>query len=167
MVQVISLSDEELLNTQTSDIDKKIIAEVLGLFRNMGHSIKIRTQWKAKDDMRPDAFRVFCYIGKSKESVIINTRSYEGSCFMLQIKIRNLSTLENLDLLSENIQSQIINARPCRSCGCPEKAYAFSFNGQTYRKCHMLCDNFQLSHFSEEDVDSVIRIVKSELMPKK
>lgn len=155
---------EEFLSLLTSKTDKQIMASVLSMYREKGYSIKYRTQWKAKNDVSPDAYRIFCSIGKSKESLILNTCSYDEAAFMLQLKIRNLSSLLQLDRLSENIRSQILNAkRDCKNCGCPEKAYVFTYSGTTYRKCHMLCDNFRLFHFTEEDVESVLFLIKNEL----
>lgn len=163
MVHSINLTDEEVVSTQLTGVDQEIVARVLSLYRDKGYMIKVRTQWKAKDDTRPDAYRVFCYIGKSKESLIINTRSYDEACLMLQLKIRKLSAFEKLDSLTENIRNQVINARPCRNCGCPEKAYVFFYKGETYRKCHMLCDNFRFFHFCDADIDAILSLVKNEL----
>ncbi len=163
MVKTIDLTDEEVIDTQRTDVDRAITAGVLGLYREKGCTIKVRTQWKAKDDARPDAYRVFCHIGKSKESLILNTRSYDEARLMLQMKIRMSSAFNQLDMLSDNIRNQILHARPCRDCGCPEKAYVFTYQGETYRKCHMLCDNFRFSRFSGADIDSVLLLVKGEL----
>lgn len=165
MVKQVDLTPEELSEALSSPIDKKILLSILQKFTDNGLTYKIRTKWKPENDISPDDYRVFCYIKKSKEALIINTSAYNTNTFLLQVRILDRSTFDRLDDYTENIRNQIVNAPyNCKNCGCSDKAYIFTYKNHTYRKCHMICGNFSLCNFAQEDVDSIMDIINREII---
>ncbi len=164
MVKTVHLTPEEIAATLSDSHEKKMTVASLNAFLENGLTYQTRTTWKPKASTEPDSFRVFCYIKKSKEAMILNTKYYDTSSFLLQIRILNSSTFEKLDDYSVNIRSQILHAPyDCKNCGCSEKAYVFTYSGLEYRKCHMLCGNFRFCIQNDEDIDSVMDIIHREI----
>lgn len=164
MVKTVGLSPEELTATLNDPYEKRMALAALHAFASNGLGYQTRTTWKPKGYTGPDSYRVFCYIKKSKEAMILNTEYYDTGSFLLQIRIQDASTFDKLDAYSENIRNQILHAQyDCKDCGCSEKAYVFQHAGHQYRKCHMLCGNFRLCVKSDEDVDSVMDIINREI----
>ena len=164
MVKSVNLTPEEISDSLSSPVDEKIFLSVLEKFIDNDLTYITRTTWKAKDDISPDSYRVFCYIKKSKEALILNTKYYDTNSFLIQIRILDKSTFEKLDDYSKNIRNQILNAQyNCKNCGCSEKAYVFTYKGHTYRKCHMICGNFRFDNFNDDDIDSITEIVNREI----
>jgi len=110
-------------------------------------------------------YRIFCYIKKSKEALIINPIGKNFGSFELQLRIKSRNTLDKLESFSQNIINQILMSKDCRGpycCYCGSE-YSFTYNGKVYRKCHMLCDNFTFRNLKYEDIDSIIGIVQNEI----
>lgn len=165
MVKTVHLTPEEIAATLNDLHEKKMTLASLHAFLENGLTYQTRITWKPKDSIEPDSFRVFCYIKKSKEAMILNTRYYDTSSFLLQIRILDSSTFEKLDEYSENIRNQILHAQyDCKNCGCSEKAYVFKYSGREYRKCHMLCGNFRFCIQNDEDIDSAMDIINREIL---
>ena len=165
MVKTVHLTPEEIAATLSDSYEKKMTLASLHAFLKNGLTYQTRTTWKPKNSMEPDSYRVFCYVKKSKEAMILNTKYYDTGSFLLQIRILDSSTFEKLDDYSENIRNQILCAPyECRNCGCGEKAYVFHYSGREYRKCHMLCGNFRVCIRNDEDIDSVMDIINREIL---
>lgn len=164
MVKSVGLAPEEIAITLDNQVEKQLALAILQTFTDNGLTYQIRTAWKAKDDTNPESYRVFCYIKKSKEALILNTKYYDTGSFLLQIRILNSSTFDKLGVYSENVRNQILHAQyNCKGCGCSEKAYVFTYQGLEYRKCHMICGNFRFCNLNHEDIDSIMDIINSEI----
>ncbi len=155
MIHEITLSIDEICEWIPDDSDQQLTRSILEMFEKYDLTYKINT-----DDER---LRIYCYIKKSKETLIINTKGYRYGEFDIQMRITNRAALEKLDEYSEHIREQIINADNCRKCWNCGKEYVFTYQGTEYRKCCMLCNNFTLHRFSAEDCDTVLRMIYEEI----
>ena len=162
MVRPVDVSHDDIVATLENPVDRKIALAILQAFANNELTYQARTMYKPSNIVEPDDYRVFCYIKKSKEALIINTKW--DNLFRLQVRILNQSTFEKLDEYSENIKNQILNAGDCGNCPCKKKVtYDFAYKGKQYKKCHMICNNFWFCNFNENDIDSIIDIIKREI----
>lgn len=155
----IEITLDEVINCISKQIDKDITKEIIDIFKNNGYTYKIKVGYG-------NVYRIFCYFRKSKESIIINTIGKGFTPFSIQIRIENEETFHIFHELSRNILQQIISSKNCVKelcCNCG-KEYIFSIDNKKYRKCCMLCDNFTISNFSSNDIESIIRIIKSEMI---
>jgi len=119
-------------------------------------------------------YRVQCFVKKSKEAVIINTKTDDGhkntiGGMNVQLRIENRDTLTKLDEMSDNIRDQILGAGNCRHCctKCEGKQYSFAYKGTDYLKCHFICSNFRFSSFEAGDLPSLMRILGGEIDRKR
>lgn len=162
----------ELLDAIIADIDgetaKKTARQIIKLFDEAGLTIKVKHIFPLK----PSAYyRVLCFIKKSKETVIINTKQDNGPLGVaegmnIQLRIEDGDSFTKLDDLTENIRGQILNAGDCRFCSskCDGKRYVFTHHGTEYIKCQYLCNNFRLTVADEHDVGSITKLVEHELV---
>jgi hypothetical protein len=159
-VRDVILSIDNICNSIVNDeTAKNLTNKILTLFCDMGLTYKTKE--------RDNKYRVYCYIKKSKEALIINTIGDKHGVFELQLRIKDKTVFEKLGDFSENIKDAILNrSRNCKHphcCNCGSE-YVFTHNNKKYRKCHMLCDNFLLYNLNADDVESVLDIIKSEIM---
>lgn len=155
MIHEIVLTIDEICKWIPDDSDQKLTRSILEMFGKYDLTYKIRT-----DDER---LRIYCYIKKSKETLIINTKGHRYGEFDIQMRITNPAILEKLHEYTDNIRDQIIHADNCRKCWNCGKEYVFAYQGTEYRKCCMLCDNFTLHRFSPEDCDVVLQMIYEEI----
>lgn len=161
---------ERVMDDLDQTIDKVCAERILSIFCDAGLTIKVKHLFP---DTPNAYYRVLCFIKKSAESVIINTRTDLGkkgvvNGLSIQIRIVNKNTFDMLEQFTESIRSQIIGADECRFCSekCEEKRYEFAYTGTKYIKCRYLCSNFRLTVHDEKTVDDVITIIKNELAYK-
>ena len=152
-----SLSEvyESIANSFEKDITEKIV----NLFIKNGLTYKIKLGYK-------NMYRIFCYIRKSKEALIINPVGKNFGPYELQIRIKNKNTLKNLETFSANLRNQILNNKDCKApycCNCGSE-YQFMYLGKKYYKCHMLCDNFTFRNLKTEDIKTIISIIQDEIV---
>ena len=151
--------------TLVDPLEIKLTLSILRAFIDRGYSYQARTNWKPKHSPEPDSYRVFCYIRKSKETLIINTKHTDTKALLLQIRMLDPSIFDHLNEYSDTIQRQILlDSTDCKHCGCSDKAYAFQYKNRAYRKCHMLCENFRLHAQTDDDVQSIMDIVQREII---
>lgn len=158
---------DDILTDINSDVAKKTARQIIRLFDEAGLTIKVKHIFP----MKPTAYyRVLCFIKKSKETVIINTKQDNGPAGVvegmnIQLRIENENSFTTLDDLTENIRRQILNASDCRFCSpkCDGKRYIFTYHGTEYTKCQMLCSNFRLRVTDENDINSIIKLVGLEI----
>lgn len=155
MIHEIDLNIEEICEWIPEDFDKQFTRSILEMFVKHDLIYKIRT-----DDVR---LRIYCYIKKSKETLIINTKGYRYGEYEIQMRITNPAILTKLDEYPANISEQILTADNCRKCWNCGKEYVFTYQGTEYRKCCMLCANFTFHHFTEEDCDTLLRMIYEEI----
>lgn len=170
-VKQVELAADEILSSIDDAIGRNLTQKILSAFDDNGLTYKIRTAWKPKNTDEKD-YRIFCYVKKSKEALIINTRDYDFGCFSMQLRITDKSTFEHLDEYSENVRNGFLNGGICRAPNCSNDGseYVFTYQGETYRKCHMLCGNFWFRNLCEEDLNSIMHIIDREIafgMPKR
>lgn len=158
---------ERMVNTLDQAVDKDCVERILNIFHDAGLTIKVKHLFP---DTPNAYYRILCFIKKSAESVIINTRTDLGKegvidGLSIQIRIVNKNTFEMLEQFTESIRSQIIGANECRFCSekCDGKRYEFAYAGTEYTKCQYLCSNFRLTVHDEKMVDDVVSIIKDEL----
>ncbi|MBN1777268.1 MAG: hypothetical protein JW811_04020 [Clostridiales bacterium] len=164
LVKAVDLTPEEIAATLDDPLESRLTLSILHAFIDRGLTYKTRTNWKPKHSGEPDSYRVFCYVRKSKEALIINTKHTDTKALLVQTRILNPSTFGRLDEYSENIRRQILHSSAdCRHCEGCDKAYVFRYAGKPYRKCHMICNNFLLSVGNDDDVRSVMDIVNREI----
>ena len=135
---------------------KTMTAEVLKLFQEN------RLTYKIEDD--GSRYRIFCYIKKSKESVILGTMDNRKD-FIVQLRITDRTVLNNLDDFSENIRNSMLNGLNCKeSCfrKC-ETIYVFVYHDKEYRKCQALICNFIFKNLHNEDIASLMGLIQNEI----
>lgn len=162
---------DSIVDSVSKVSDKKLINQILGLFYEAGLHIKVKHCFP---DTPREYYRILCFIKKSAEAVIINTKEDLGKegvrdDLNIQVRIVNQNTLDNLDQLSENIRKQIVGANDCRYCSekCVGKKYVFSYNDTEYTKCQYLCSNFRMTIENDSDIESIINIIRDEITYKK
>ncbi len=155
MIHEIILNPDEICAWISDPSDAELTKSILEMFRKYDLTYKIRT-----DDVR---LRIYCYIKKSKETLIINTKGYRWGDFDIQMRITNPAALEMLDEYPQNIRDHILNADNCRKCWNCGKEYVFTYRGAEYRKCCMLCNNFTFHQFNDEDRETILRMIYDEI----
>ena len=108
MIHEITLTIDEICAWISDASDAKLTKSILEMFLKYDLTYKIRT-----DDER---LRIYCYVKKSKETLIINTKGYRYGVFDIQMRITNRALLEKLDEYTPNIREQILHADNCRKC---------------------------------------------------
>jgi len=158
---------ERIISDIENSLDKELIERVLGVFNDAGLPIKVKHLFP---DTPNAYYRILCFIKKSAEAVIINTRTDLGKegvteGLSTQVRIANKNTFDKLDQFTENIRTQIIKANDCRFCSdkCEGKRYEFEYNDDKYVKCHYLCSNFCFTIHDIADIEDIISIIKDEL----
>jgi len=118
--------------------------------------------------------RYYCK-GKAKERVMIRFENDRGEDrgFVVTMRLPNLPNYSsNLDILSERVRECILHGQDCRPCSCVKlrnletcgKGYAFTFQDQSYLKCHMVFENFKFYGLSEKDIPSLEKLLDNEVM---
>ena len=170
MMEVLQYSPD-LLEPILADIEgeaaKSAARGIIEAFDKNGLTIKVKHIFPTK----PAAyFRVLCFIKKSKEAVIINTKNDLGPKGVIpgmniQLRIENGSTLVGLDEFTENIRSTIINGNDCCYCSekCKRNCSVFTYNGINYVKCQFICSNFRFHDIEESDISDLLYIVNGEI----
>ena len=162
VVNSIEMSKEEICNLMNSESYRDFTANILDTFTDNGLTYKVS---KTK--------RIYCYIKKSKEALIINPNSYSDGEYSIQLRIKNAETFAKLESLTENVRNQILfNSGNCKMPGCwgCNTEYVFEYAGSEYRKCSMLCDNFHFSKLEKDDFKCILAMIKDEIIfgkPKK
>ena len=164
-VPSLNLSPEEILSDIHDPVDYKIVNEILTAFVNNGLTYKVRKEYQPRERIENPGYRIFCYIKKSKEALIINTKGWHYDSVCLQIRVLNTNTFDKLNEYSETMRNSILNARECNKCGegCSRLSYVFNYNGINYDKCHMLCDVFSFRSLAGQDIPSVMDIIQREI----
>ena len=151
-------------------IDKASIDKILPLFHDSGLNIRVKHLFP---DTPNAYYRILCFIKKSAEAVIINTRTDLGKDgvidgLTMQVRIENQNTFDKLDQFTESVRSQILGGNECRFCSdkCEGKRYEFTYAGTQYTKCRYLCSNFCFKVHDEKALDDVISIITDELAYK-
>ncbi len=132
--------------------------KIIDLFTTNGLTYKIKIGYG-------NVHRIFCYIKKSKEALIINPIGKNFGPFELQIRIKNRNTLEKFKSFSTNVRNKMLSGKDCLApycCNCGSE-YRFKYFGKAYHKCHMLCDNFIFNNLKNQDIDSIMDIIQDEI----
>jgi hypothetical protein len=153
----INISLIEVYKTIADICARKITEKIINLFLKYGLPYKIKIGYG-------NVYRVFCYIKKSKEALIINSIGKNFGPFELQIRIKKRETIDKIESFSSNIKNQILMSKDCKIPFCCNSDYQFTYRGNFYRKCHMLCDNFTFRNLKYHDFDSIITIIQDEII---
>ena len=152
---------ETFLSTIDSYDEKETIRKIVGRFIDCGLLVNVKQYDQA---CMSGTFRILCFIKKSAEAVIINNKGMGRDGVSIQVRIEDRITLDKLDSLSENIKNQILNAANCGHCSSKcNKQYLFTYQKNTYEKCHFLCSNFSFQNMNEKDADSLMEIINNEI----
>jgi len=162
---------DQILADIASPAERNLAEQIITRFADAGLKIQVKHLYYDK----PHAFfQVRLFIKKSAEHVIINTKTHHGKGTItdesvIQIRISNQSTLDNLDTLSENVLNQIINGGDCGNCypTCEGKQYRFSYQGKDYIKCRVMCNNFHFTGLAETDIPAFMTMIDNELVKSK
>jgi hypothetical protein len=161
----------DFLETIVSEIKgqsgKKLANEIISCFDKAGLTVKVKQLFPNK----PNSYcRVLCFIQKSREAVIINTKTDCGTDGVvegmnIQVRIENKNTFDKINEFNGNVCSQFLNANDCRYCStkCEGKRYTFSFNGKDYVKCQFLCSNFRFVDIKKDDIPHIMDIINGEI----
>ena len=152
---------EIFLSTIDNCDDKETIRKIVGRFIDCGLPVKVK---RYNQKVMDGTYRILCFIKKSAEAVIINNKGMGREGVSIQVRIVDRSVLDKLDELSENIRNQILNAADCghHSVKC-DKQYAFTYRKNKHEKCHFLCNNFCFQNMNEQDVYTLMEIIKNEI----
>jgi len=154
----VNVSINDVYSSIDDEVSKKLTKNIVDLFVEHNLTYKIRMGYG-------NIYRIFCFIQKSKEALIINSVGKNFGPYEIQIRINNKLTFDKLGHYSKNVRDQIIGGKDCRKpycCNCG-KEYIFQYLDKNYRKCHMLCDNFYFRNLNDEDIDSILDIVRNEI----
>jgi hypothetical protein len=156
--------EDEILSTISNPVDLIIVEKILSAFIINGYTYKARKEYAPKDWNGEKGYRIFCYIKKGKEGLIINTKGWHVESVCLQVRILNSDTFNKIGEYSENVRNCFLNARNCEmhSDECGIRAYVFKYQGKEHRKCHMICENFGFRNLTEQDIPSIMDIVQGE-----
>lgn len=159
-IRSIPMTIEQCGEAVENEFERELLTDILKLFVGNGFTYLVSAT-------NPD--RIYCYIKKSRETLIINKKTYADRLadggFSIQLRITSQRSFERLGDLSDNVRSCILNGRDCKSphcCNCGHE-YRFEYDDRQYRKCHMLCDNFMLYKLSQTDRDSVFSLIENEI----
>ena len=161
-----AMVEKEKITEATNEIDDEIQREaasrIIQCFLDADFPVKVKRISRSKPN---DRFRVFCFAQKNKESVVINTDMWGFKGMVVQMRIFNNDSFKKLDELTENIRKQILYSRDCGFCWtqCAGKQYYFSYNGIEYIKCQNFGCNFKFKIADENDIASIIALVKREI----
>ena len=162
---------ERIIADISQPMEKLCAEKILSIFHNAGFTIKVKHLFP---DTPNSYYRILCFIKKSAEAVIINTRTdleKESviNSMTVQIRIVNKSTFDMLEQFTDGIRTQIVDANNCRFCSekCNGKRYEFVYAGTQHTKCHYLCSNFRFTVHDENEINDIISIIKNELEYKK
>jgi hypothetical protein len=158
---------EKIIENIDQKLEKDSIKLIVKYFENANLKITVKHLFYDK----PCAYyRILCFIKKSKESVIINTKNDLGKSgvtdgMIIQLRIENKETLSNFNEFTENIRKQILEGNNCGYCSkkCEGKRYTFMHNNKEYVKCYMLCSNFRFRIYDEEDFKNLMEIIQNEI----
>ena len=158
---------EQALAGTGDEGERRVVERIVGLFVENGLTVKFKHCFPDT----PNAYwRILCFIKKSAEAVIVNTRTDLGKDGVVdglnvQVRIANQATLDDLSSLTEGVRRQILGGNDCRFCSekCAGKRYMFSYEGTEYVKCQYLNSNFRMTIESEEDLDCVIDVIRREI----
>lgn len=157
---------ETILSTFHTDNEKELARQIVKLFIDGGCPVKVK---QYHQDCMKGTYRILCFIKKSAEAVIINNKGMGRDGVSFQVRIDDRSTLDKLDGFSPNIKEQLLNAGDCGDCSskCENKKYIFTYQGNTYRKCHFLCSNFTFQNLDENDMKDIINMIANEIKYKR
>lgn len=158
-IKSIPMTIEQCCEGMANEFERELLKDILEWFDGKGFTYLVSAT-------NPD--RIYCYIKKSKETLIVNKKTYADRLasggFSVQIRITSQQSFDMLSDLSDNVRGCIINGRNCKAphcCNCGNE-YRFEYNDKQYRKCHMLCDNFMLCNLSQADKASVFALIENE-----
>ena len=169
IMRVLAYSPK-LLDDIIADIkdpaEQNTARQIISGFAQAGLPIKVKHVFYDK----PDAYyRVLCHVRKSREALILNTKTDHGKQgvaggMTLQLRIENQSTFDQLDNFSEHVRSQILNGNDCHHCSTAcKKHYVFAHQGKQHQKCQYLCSNFRFANITKDDAASLMEIVNGEI----
>ena len=161
----LNLTQDEIMDTIVSPVNKKIAEAVFDIFHSNGLRFKVRAESIPKGLNPLYGYTVYFYIKGSKETIIMHTHF-----FKIQLRINNRRIFDKLDIYSENICNAILNAVPCKACPNSDGVfnghgeYIFTYQGKEYRKCQMMCNNFKLQNIKVDDIDSLTDMINREIL---
>lgn len=149
------------------EADRALTEAVVGQFIAAGLPVKLKRMFPGKPN---EHWRLLCFIKKSAEAAIVNTRTDLGKEGVadgpnVQLRLADRAALADLDALSEPVRAQIAGAGDCRFCStkCEGKRYVFEYGGTAYTKCHMLCSNFRLTAPDPRAAADIAALVRREI----
>ena len=151
-----NISIADMCQNIDDESGKTITAEIVKLFQENGLTCKIKDNGSR--------YRIFCYLKKSRESVILGTRDNRKE-FLVQLRITDRSVLGRLDELPGNIRNCMLNGPNCKeSCfrKC-ETVYVFNYHDKEYHKCQALICNFIFKDLQNEDIASLLGLIQNEI----
>jgi len=156
---------ETFLSTIYEENEKEAVRQIVKRFLDCDLPVKTKQYDQA---CMEGTYRILCFIKKSNEAVIINNKGMGRDCMSIQVRIDDRSIFNKIDSFSQNIRNQILNAGNCGYCSskCESKKYVFTYQGNEYIKCHMLCNNISFQGISKDDVGSIMDIVNNEIACK-
>ena len=152
----------EALNTIGDGLQKEAARRIVQCFSDADLPIQVKRFSRSKPNNR---FRILCFVQKNTESVVINTDMWGFGGMAFQMRIYNSDSFGRLDELSKNIRRQILNGRDCSFCWpkCNGKQYSFTYRETDYIKCRNFGRNFRFRVVDENDITSLIALVKREI----
>jgi hypothetical protein len=109
-------------------------------------------------------YRVFCFVNKKFATVVLDAK--KDNDLIIYIRLENRKILDGLSKFTENIRSQILNARDCNipdTAGCEGGVYVFTFNNFIYKKCTSISCNFKFCNITKNDFVNIMDIINSEI----
>jgi hypothetical protein len=157
--------EKQVLADIKKQTEREFAHKIISRFNEEGLIIKVKHMFPKKP---PRSFyRVFCFIRKNCDTVVIDAKKDCG--INIYIRIENLNTFNKLSDFTDNIRNQILNAKECnihtlpRGHECEGKRYVFSFENHKYLKCKNICSNFCFNDLNKNDFANIMDIINSEI----
>ena len=142
--------------------EKEYVRKIINRFEK--EKLPVKVKFMLPNKPARSFYRVFCFINKKHATVVIDIK--KDNDLIIYVKLENRKTLDGLSKFTENVRSQILNARDCNipdTAGCEGGVYIFTFNGLTYKKCTSISCNFRFCNITESDFDNIMDIINGEI----
>ncbi|MDF2587568.1 MAG: hypothetical protein K0S41_1409 [Anaerocolumna sp.] len=157
-VEYVDIPVEDIGIFLNKDSDKRFMKAMVKYFVDNKLSYKIKS-------CANEMYRINLFIKKSKEAMIINVNESTSGSMHIHLRIKNPSVFEKLGDYTKNVRNSILNGKTCKApycCNCNSE-YVFTYKETEYRKCHMLCDNFQIRNLDIDDYQNLFTIIQDEI----
>lgn len=152
----IEYTPEDVIRLMPDENDQAMLRALVEFFRDIGYVVKTEYQYN------PARVR----IGRTKsakESVIAIVR--RDAKLEIHARLDNIGCYANkIGALSAGIRERTLSGRNCCHCGYCSGGVQFEYENKKYTKCRIICCGFVYMDFVQDDIDSLMSLVKAECL---